>query len=129
MGTEPTSDSICTEDFVRRFRDEMVEMAAAPDCSVHQLDSQQVAERTEMSERDPDEQTALKTGAGAQTVNCSWSKEQRGRGEPEECLSDSYGANVSESQKAGVRGRHRTPQRTGELDGSKFYYVPHVLQL
>lgn len=100
----------------------MVEMAALPDCSVQQLDSRQEAERTEISERDPDQRTALKTSAGPQTVNCSRSKEPCGRGEPEECLSDGYGANASESQKAGVRGRYRTPQRTGELGGSKFYF-------
>lgn len=120
--TEPTSDSICTEDFVRRFRDEMVEMAAVPDSSVQRLDSQHVAERTEISERDPDQRTALKTSEEPQTVYCSRSKEPRGRGEPEECLSDSYGANASESEKAGVRGRYRTPQRTGRLDDSKFYF-------
>lgn len=120
--TEPTSDSICTEDFVRRFRDEMVEMAAVADCSVQQLDSRQEAERTEISERDPDQRTALKTSAGPKTVDCSRSKEPRGRGEPEECLSDSYGENASESEKAGVRGRYGTPQRTGGLDGSKFYF-------
>lgn len=118
--TEPTSDSICTEDFVNRFRDEMVEVAPVPDCGIkQQLEPRQVAERTELSERDPDQRTALKTSAGPQTVNCSRSKEPRGRGEPEQRPSDGYRANASESQKAGVRGRYRTPQRTRELDGSK----------
>ncbi|XP_078105767.1 uncharacterized protein LOC144517557 [Sander vitreus] len=45
--THPPSDSICTEDFVRCFRDEMVELAL-PVSNVHQLDKEEEAERTEI---------------------------------------------------------------------------------
>ncbi|XP_026178101.1 trichohyalin isoform X2 [Mastacembelus armatus] len=44
------SDSICTEDFVRRFREEMVEMAL-PDGNIQQLDKEE-AEETEISDSD-----------------------------------------------------------------------------
>ncbi|XP_047447589.1 trichohyalin [Mugil cephalus] len=49
--THPPSDSICTEDFGRRFREEMVEMAL-PDSAMQQLDKEEEAERTDISDSD-----------------------------------------------------------------------------
>ncbi|TMS03954.1 hypothetical protein E3U43_000843 [Larimichthys crocea] len=47
--TRPPSDSICTEDFVRRFKDEMVELTL-PDSNMEQLDKEEEAERTKISD-------------------------------------------------------------------------------
>ncbi|KAM8760782.1 uncharacterized protein AB9X84_008727 isoform 4-T4 [Acanthopagrus schlegelii] len=49
--TLPPSDSICTEDFVRCFRDEMVELPL-PESNLLQLDRAAVAQRTEGSDCD-----------------------------------------------------------------------------
>ncbi|XP_058491880.1 trichohyalin [Solea solea] len=49
--TRPPTDSICTEDFVRRFREEMVEVAL-PRSIVPQRDKEEDTERTEISDRD-----------------------------------------------------------------------------
>lgn len=47
--TQSPSVSICTEDFVRRFRDEMVELAF-PERNMQQLDTDE--ERTEITDSD-----------------------------------------------------------------------------
>ncbi|KAG7488992.1 hypothetical protein JOB18_002459 [Solea senegalensis] len=49
--TRPPTDSVCTEDFVRRFREEMVEVAL-PRSNVPQWDKEEDTERTEISDRD-----------------------------------------------------------------------------
>lgn len=49
--TLPPSDSICTEDFVRCFRDEMVELPL-PESNLLQLDRAAVTQRTEGSDCD-----------------------------------------------------------------------------
>lgn len=48
---QPLSDSICTEDFVRHFRDEMVEVAL-PESNIPQLDGNKVMKRAENSDSD-----------------------------------------------------------------------------
>nr|XP_020458076.1 trichohyalin-like [Monopterus albus] len=47
----PPSESICTEDFVRRFREEMVELAF-PENNMQQLDKEKESEKTEVSDSD-----------------------------------------------------------------------------
>ncbi|XP_034727852.1 trichohyalin [Etheostoma cragini] len=119
--TQPPSDSICTEDFVRCFRDEMVELTL-PVNNVQQLDEE--AERTEILDCD--------TSPGEQKGHCILNVDRRGtamtgesnkekntetahycqRKELEKCVYDSYG--VSES---GAGETYNTPHRLGD-DGS-----------
>lgn len=93
------SDSVCTEDFVRRFRDEMVELQL-PDG-----DAQQRHHALETS-----------NGARFQSEEPRGGKGPEGPEEPEEHLSDSYSARTSEEAETGGR------LGTGELDGSKFCF-------
>ncbi|XP_068559319.1 paramyosin isoform X2 [Cebidichthys violaceus] len=128
--THPPSDSICTEDFVRRFRDEMVELAL-PASNMQQLDKEGLTERTAISDCDncQSEQKGhgvlnvrtLRTAGTAMTGKSSTDTETAHycqRKELEKCLGDSYGVNTSWSEKTGAEERYNTPQRLGD-DGSR----------
>lgn len=95
-GAGRPSVSVCTEDFVRRFRDEMVELQL-PDGDAQQRHH------------------ALETSNGAQFQSEEPSGGE-GPEEPEEHLSDSYSAKPSEEAETGGR------LGADELDGSKFCF-------
>ncbi|XP_044053052.1 trichohyalin isoform X2 [Siniperca chuatsi] len=130
--SHPPSDSICTEDFVGRFRDEMVEMAL-PESNMQQLDKEEEAERTEISDCDTcqSEQkgqnvlnvdrrgaaTTEKSGEDTEPAHYCQSNKSCQRKELEKCLSDSYGVNTSHvSEKARAGERYNTPQMLGDDD-------------
>ncbi|XP_075324983.1 uncharacterized protein LOC142382749 [Odontesthes bonariensis] len=120
----PPSDSICTEDFVSRFREEMVELAL-PD-SMQQLGNKEKAERTETSDGENEPGVAKRGSAaaggsntGTAMAHCSQSvypglgKQQR------KCLPDGWGVKISHgSEEAEAGERVKTPQRpTGDRSG------------
>ncbi|XP_032371734.1 trichohyalin isoform X2 [Etheostoma spectabile] len=123
--TLPTSDSICTEDFVRCFRDEMVELTL-PVSNVQQLDEE--AERTEILDWDtsPGEQKGhsmlnvdrkgTMTGESKKEKNTETAHYCQ-RKELEKCVYDSYGVGTSCGEQAGAGGTNSTPHRLGD-DGS-----------
>ncbi|XP_031712277.1 trichohyalin isoform X4 [Anarrhichthys ocellatus] len=128
--THPPSDSICTEDFVRCFRDEMVELAL-PASNMPQLDKEGLTERTAISDCDnrQSEQKGhsvlnvrtLRTAGTATTGKSSKDTETAHycqRKKLEKCLDDTYGVNKSWSEKTGAEERYNTPQRLGD-DGSR----------
>lgn len=98
-GTSRPSDSICTEDFVHRFRDEMVELQLP----VGDTRQRHHALGTSNSARFQSEE--LCGGEGPEELE-----------EPEEHLSDSYSAKTSEEAETGRRFG------AGELDSSKFSF-------
>lgn len=128
--TQPASDSICTEDFVRRFRDEMVELTL-PESNIQQLDRGKEAERVQVSgcvtwKSDQKQPNVLNTdGRGdvttgrsskdTETAHCLQPEEPHQRREMQECLSDSCGEPASH-----VRGRHGSPQRLADDSSSKY---------
>ncbi|KAF1389157.1 hypothetical protein PFLUV_G00070540 [Perca fluviatilis] len=134
--THPPSDSICTEDFVRCFRDEMVELAL-PVNNVQQLDKEEEAERTEILDCD--------TCQSEQKGHCILNVDRRGtamtgesnkdtetahycqRKELEKCLYDGYGVNTSCSEQAGAGETYNTPQRLGD-DGSSIHRTEIVTE-
>ncbi|XP_037634422.1 trichohyalin isoform X2 [Sebastes umbrosus] len=121
--THPPSDSICTEDFVRCFRDEMVELAL-PASNMQQLDKEEVDERTEISDCDSfqskqKEHSIINVdGRGAATTGKSSEDTQTAhycqRKQLEKYLYDSHGVNTSCSEKAGAGERYNTPQKLGD---------------
>lgn len=126
--THPPSDSICTEDFDRRFRDEMVELAL-PESNMQQLDKVEEAERTEITDSEKREQSVVdvdgkgiatteKSSKGTETAHYSQSNKPCRREELEKCLSGSYKVNTSVSERAGAGERYKTPQRIGDDDSS-----------
>ncbi|XP_059192770.1 trichohyalin [Centropristis striata] len=116
--SHPSSDSVCTEDFVRRFRDEMVELAL-PASNMQQLSKDEEAGRMDISDCDTcqSEQkghiilnvdrrgTALtwESNKDTETAHCCQKKEL------EKYLYDSCGENTSCSEKAGAGEKHNTP--------------------
>ncbi|XP_070689489.1 trichohyalin [Pempheris klunzingeri] len=133
--THLPSDSVCTEDFVRRFRDEMVELAW-PESDFQQLGKEEEAERTEISDCDTCQsdlkrQRALigdrrgattKTRKDTETAHCSNKPCQRKQ--LEKRLSESYGVNTSHvGEKAGAGERSNTPQRLGDDGSSEFSHT------
>lgn len=126
------SDSICTEDFVRRFRDEMVELAL-PESNMQRRDKEEEAERTEISDcdtcqseekgQDGDRRgtaTNGKSSKDTETSLYSQSNKPCQRKELEKCLSDSYGVNKSHvNETAAARERYNTPQRLGDDSSSE----------
>lgn len=135
--THPPSDSICTEDFVRCFRDEMVGLAL-PVSNVQQLDKEEEAERTEILNCD--------TCQSEQKEHCILNVDRRGtamtgesnkdtetahycqRKELEKWVYDSYGVNTSCSEQAGAGETYNPPQRLGD-DGSSSEYSLYKLLL
>ncbi|XP_076587924.1 uncharacterized protein LOC143321450 isoform X2 [Chaetodon auriga] len=125
----PPSDSICTEDFVRRFRDEMVELVL-PESNMQQLDKEE-AERTDISDcvtcqshhkgqvvLNVNGRGTATTGKGSkdtETAHCSQLDKLCQRQELDKCLSDSYGVKTSHvSEKAGAGERYNTTQRLAD---------------
>ncbi|XP_051279594.1 trichohyalin [Dicentrarchus labrax] len=126
--THPPSDSICTEDFVRCFRDEMVEL---PESNMQQLDREEEAERTEISDCDTcqseqkgesvfnvDGRGTTMTGKcskDTETVYYSQSNEPCQSKELKKCLSDINGVNTSHvSEEEGAGEKYNTLQRLGD---------------
>ncbi|XP_031164738.2 trichohyalin isoform X2 [Sander lucioperca] len=134
--THPPSDSICTEDFVRCFRDEMVGLAL-PVSNVQQLDKEEEAERTEILNCD--------TCQSEQKEHCILNVDRRGtamtgesnkdtetahycqRKELEKWVYDSYGVNTSCSEQAGAGETYNPPQRLGD-DGSSIHRTEVVTE-
>jgi len=121
---EPPSDSICTEDFVSRFREEMVELAL-PD-SMQQLDNEVKAERTETSDSENEPGVARRgstaaggSNTGTEMAHCSQSVYPGQGKQQRKCLSDDCGGNMSQgSEEAEAGERGKTPQRpTGDRSG------------
>lgn len=139
--THPPSDSICTEDFVRHFRDEMVG-PALPESNIQQLDKEEEeAETTEIPECDTcqreqkgqslnvDRRVTATTGKSSEdTETAHYSNKPCQRKELERCLSDSHGVNSSHvGEKAGAGERHNTPQRLGDDSSSSEYSLYRLL--
>ncbi|XP_061907784.1 DNA ligase 1-like [Entelurus aequoreus] len=108
------SESICTEDFVRCFRLEMVDLAM-PQGNVQELDTEEEAERTLISDAD--------TCRSHQNIDSRVSSEKSSKYKPEqkdECPSHSSG--ISKLHK-GVGLRHNTSQSP---EDSCIIYDPEV---
>ncbi|XP_034548024.1 trichohyalin isoform X2 [Notolabrus celidotus] len=126
--SHPPSESICTEDFVTRFRDEMVELAL-PESHMQQQDTEEEAERTDISDCDTfqierkqkiigtvdrgETSTTWRHNEDTDTAQYSESKKICSRQGLEKFLSDSYAINRSLDW-AGAGWGHRTPQILGE---------------
>lgn len=124
--THPPSDSICTEDFVRRFKDEMVELTL-PDSNMEQLDKEEEAERTKISDCEQKGQSVFEVNSkGAGTAHYFQSNEPCQGEELENSLSGSNGVNTSCSKKAGAGEGCSTPQMPGG-DGSGEYSLYKLL--
>ncbi|XP_056232257.1 putative protein tag-278 isoform X2 [Seriola aureovittata] len=107
--THPPSDSICTEDFVRCFREEMVELAL-PESNMQHLDKEEEADGAEISnsdicQSDQRGQSVLNVKGGGSatpgksskytvTAHCSQSNKPDQRKELEKCLSGDFGVNI-----------------------------------
>ncbi|XP_027133479.1 trichohyalin isoform X3 [Larimichthys crocea] len=125
--THPPSDSICTEDFVRRFKDEMVELTL-PDSNMEQLDKEEEAERTKISDCEQKGQSILDVNCkDAGTAHYFQSNEPCLGKELGKCLSGSNGVNTSCSKKAGAGGGCSTPQMPGG-DSSIFHRAEDVTE-
>nr|XP_046242081.1 trichohyalin [Scatophagus argus] len=119
--TQPPSDSICTEDFVTRFRDEMVELASP---EVEHTDNEEGAERGGMSDcdlcqREPNEPSVPNVG-GRETAkmgkSCQGTETAHYSQSNKPYLSDRFGVNMSHREKAEAGERFST-RRVGD-DGS-----------
>ncbi|XP_071339047.1 trichohyalin isoform X2 [Trachinotus anak] len=112
--THLPSDSICTEDFVRCFREEMVELAL-PESNMQHLDKEEEAGRTEISDSDTcqneqkgqsvlNEERRGSTTLGKSNkdvVHCSQSNKPGQRKDLDKCLSGNSEVNISHiSEKA-----------------------------
>lgn len=119
-GILPPSDSICTEDFVLRFRDEMVEWTF-PENYIEKLDDgEEVTKRTEISDcqREHFILNVDRRGlTGESSANTESAHDCRSE---EKCVSNSHGVNASSRRKAGAGERCSSPQRLGD-DGSREY--------
>nr|XP_033474947.1 trichohyalin isoform X2 [Epinephelus lanceolatus] len=132
--THPPSDSICTEDFVRCFRDEMVELAL-PENNMQPLHKEDVTESTEIS--DCNTCQSAQNGPSIPNVDRGGSATTRKfnkdtgnahycqRQELEKCLYDSHGVNTSCSERAGER--YSTPQKSDD-DSSIFHRTEVVTE-
>ncbi|XP_068461118.1 trichohyalin [Clinocottus analis] len=120
--SHPPSDSICTEDFVGRFRDEMVELPL-PASNMQQLDREQVTQRTVISPCDDcqSEQRAHSILTTATTRRSSEDTETAHYFQRKElnCFDDSDGVKTSWSEQTGAEGRDNSPKRQGD-DGSRW---------
>lgn len=132
---QPPSDSICTEDFVRCFREEMVELAHP-----EQLHTQEEAETTEISDSDTcqGEQRRLSvlnfkriesavTGKSSKaTMSAQYSEPNQPHQtrELDKCLSVSYEVNISHiNEKAGAGETYKPPQRINDNSSSKYNLI------
>ncbi|KAM7018110.1 uncharacterized protein LKV04_002012 [Tautogolabrus adspersus] len=126
--THPPSDSICTEDFITRFRDEMVELAF-PESYIQQQDTNEEPERADRSDCDtlqnePQQKSVLnvdrretalteRSNKDTETAHYSESKKLSERKDLERRLSDSCAVNMSCSERADAGGRYKTQERRG----------------
>ncbi|XP_029137412.2 trichohyalin isoform X3 [Labrus bergylta] len=133
--THPASDSICTEDFITRFRDEMVELAF-PERYIQQQDPEEEPERAEISDCDtlqnePQQKGFLNVDRGetaqtgrinkdTETAHYSEAKKISERKDPGRRLSDSCAVNMSCSERADAGGRYKTQERRGEDNSISF---------
>ncbi|XP_069577634.1 golgin subfamily A member 6-like protein 25 [Brachyistius frenatus] len=115
------SDSICTEDFVRCFREEMVE-SALPKSSMQQLAREEEAERTEISDSDTEQNvhnierressaTSGKSSKDTVGAHCLWSNKSGQKKQLQKSLSGRYGVNISH---AGTVERYTSPKMLGD---------------
>lgn len=135
---QPSSDSICTEDFVRRFREEMVEMALS-ESNMQQLDTEEEVERIEISDSDTQvEQKAQsvhncgrrksaatgKSSKSTRSAHYSQLNKPHQTKELDKGLSVSYGVNISH-EKAGTGESYKPLQRVDDNSSSKYNpYLP-----
>lgn len=131
-GCHPPSDSICTEDFVTRFRDEMVE-PALPESEMKEQETEEETEGTEISDCDSfqagkkqkrvhltEEREETVTDEDTEADPYSESKNICERQELEKCFSDSLEVNRT-CDGAGAGEGHETPQTRGESVTSKYF--------
>ncbi|XP_030594000.1 trichohyalin isoform X3 [Archocentrus centrarchus] len=126
--THPPSDSICTEDFVTRFREEMVELTL-PDSCVQMLDREEESEGTNISDsnicQSKHEQNVSNiqrresetTGESSDdTLTAQHSQSNQPGQKKKNCVSHrTNGANILQaSEKAGAGERYKSPQRLGD---------------
>ncbi|KAK5871483.1 hypothetical protein PBY51_004364 [Eleginops maclovinus] len=114
----PPSDSICTEDFVSRFRDEMVELSL-PESYIEHLDKEEVTKRTEISDfqceqrehfiLNVDKRGTAMTGKSSEDPDSAHYCQSE-----EKCVYNSNGVNTSSSKKAGAGERYNAPQRLSD---------------
>ncbi|KAF3850811.1 hypothetical protein F7725_012583, partial [Dissostichus mawsoni] len=111
----PPSDSICTEDFVSRFRDEMVEWTF-PESYIEKLDGEEVTKRTEISDcqrehfiLNVDRRGTALTGKSSENTESAHDCQSE-----EKCVYNSHGVNTSRRKKAGAGERYNAPQRLGD---------------
>ncbi|XP_061624412.1 trichohyalin [Phyllopteryx taeniolatus] len=117
----PPSESICTEDFMRCFREEMVELAL-PEGSMQELDRDEEAETASMSDGDQSDQNSQKGVRCEAIPNMTSSKEAASLGffqykpeqrqELERCPSETSGDQTSHDvvYSAEVKKEHRNPK-------------------
>lgn len=135
--THPPSDSICTEDFDRRFRDEMVEFTL-PESNMQQPSKADNAERAEITESDTCQHetkehsvpyvdaegtaTTQKSSKGTVTTHYSQSEKPCRTEGLEKYMSEMFKVHISGSERA--RERHKTPQGIhDDGDSSKFFFT------
>ncbi|KAK2837251.1 hypothetical protein Q5P01_014463 [Channa striata] len=142
---QPPSDSVCTEDFVRRFQEEMVELAF-PETRLKQLEIEDEAQRTEIShsdtfQSDQTEQSVFianrkgpvmtwKSSEATTIGHYSQSSKPPQRKELKICLPENYGANTCMShgsKKPGPEQRLKAPQ-TVDDKGNFSHETEDVIQ-
>ncbi|KAF3695790.1 hypothetical protein EXN66_Car011466 [Channa argus] len=140
--TQSLSDSVCTEDFVRRFKEEMVETAFS-ETNMQDMEIEDEAQWTEISNTDTfrneqKEQSALiarrigpvmtwKSSEATMIAHHSLSSKPCQRKELKRCLSENYRANMCmshSSKKPGPEQRYKAPQ-TVDDDGSSKHKLTH----
>lgn len=114
----PSSDSICTEDFVSCFRNEMVESALS-EINMQQLDNAEETERAKITDYDPckhqqEEQSVDGKGTAMTTETAPEDLEK--------CHSDNYGINTTGRERARPGERYKTPRRIGDGSGEYSFY-------
>lgn len=121
---QPPSDSICTEDFVRRFREEMVELVLP-----EQLDTEEEAEKTDISDSDTCQggqkrQSAVKSSKARTSARYSELNQPRQTKELDKCLAVSQEVNIPHlSDKAGAGERYKEPQMIDDNTSSKYNLI------
>lgn len=120
--TYPSSDSICTEDFVSCFRNEMVESALS-ETNVQQLGKAEETERAKITDYDPCQHQQ----EGQSVLDVDWkgtamTTETARVQELEKCHSDDYGINTTGRERARAGERYETPQRIGDGSGEYSFY-------
>ncbi|XP_004544667.2 uncharacterized protein si:ch211-102c2.8 isoform X1 [Maylandia zebra] len=131
----PPSDSICTEDFATRFREEMVELTFI-DVSMQMLDKAEVTGSTNISDSgayqskqherhvyDVERRGSETTGESSDdTLTPQHSLTNQPRPNKKSCVSHSAGANISHAGvKAGASETCRLPQPEDDSSGTSFH--------